>query len=163
MSVIDDLLKRNAQYAAAFDKGGLAAPPSLKLAILTCMDARIDVLKILGLKEGDAHVIRNAGGLATDDAIRSLMISHRVLGTEELIVIHHTKCGMHTIDEGELKDQVEADTGARPPFELGAIGDLQTGLKDAARALQESPYFNHRNVRAFIYDVDTGTLEEVRA
>ena len=162
MTVIDDLLRNNAEYASGFDRGGLAAPPALKLAVLACMDSRIDVEKVLGLNDGDAHVIRNAGGLATEDAIRSLIISHHVLGTEEIVVIHHTRCGMHTFVEEELKDRVAGETGARPPFDLGSITDLESGLRDAVTTLQESPFIRYRNVRGFAYDVDTGTLEEVR-
>lgn len=162
MSVINDLLRNNAGYSASFDKGGLEAAPALKLAVLTCMDARIDISKVLGLEEGQAHVIRNAGGLPTEDAIRSLIISHRVLGTEELLVIHHTKCGMHTLDSAELKSKIAKETGEEPPFDLGAIPDLDLGVKDAVRDLVDCPYINYRTVRGFVYDVTTGALREVQ-
>src|SRR3989442_7035627 len=115
MSVTDDLLKNNEAYARAFDKGTLALPPAKKLAVLACMDARLHVSKILGLKEGDAHVFRNAGGVVTNDAIRSLTISQRLLGTEEVILIHHTDCGMLTFKDDEVKAHIEKETGIRPP------------------------------------------------
>lgn len=162
MSTIDDLLRNNADYAGSFDKGALNAAPSLKLAVLACMDARIDVLKSLGLKEGDAHVIRNAGGLATEDAIRSLIISQRLLGTEELVVIHHTKCGMLNLPEEKIKRDIAAETGVTPPFGLGALTDLEEGLKGAMDDLVNSPFINYTNVRGFIYDVETGRLQEVQ-
>src|SRR5213078_460565 len=120
MSVTDQLIDNNRQYADSFEKGDLPMPPARKLAVLACMDARLDVHKILGLDEGDAHVIRNAGGVATDDAIRSLVISQRLLGTEEIVLIHHTDCGMLTFTDGAVKDQIEADTGLRPSFALEA-------------------------------------------
>ena len=162
MSVIDDLLRNNAEYAAGFDRGHLEAPPTLKLAILTCMDARMDVLKILGLTDGQAHVIRNAGGLATDDAIRSLVISHRVLGTEEVIVVQHTGCGMLGFDEQAMRDRLEEETGEAPSFEFGAIPDLEQGLTSAISSVRESPFLNFKSVRGLIYDVQSGCLEEVR-
>src|SRR5881398_3875173 len=120
MSVTDDLLKNNEAYARSFDKGTLPLPPAKKLAVLACMDARLHVSKILGLKEGDAHVIRNAGGAVTDDAIRSLAISQRLLGTEEVILIHHTDCGMLTFKDDDLRKQIEKETGVRPTFALEA-------------------------------------------
>lgn len=163
MSVIDDLLERNAGYAEGFDAGGLAAPPSLKLAVLTCMDARMDVLRILGLRAGDAHVIRNAGGLATEDAIRSLIISHRKLGTEEVMVIQHTGCGMLTLDGDEMKRQIMEHTGESPPFDLGVIPNLEQGVKDAVTAIRTSPFVQYSSVRGFIYDVETGSLKEVQS
>src|SRR5256886_9553698 len=123
MSVTDELLKNNEAYARSFDKGKLPLPPARKLAVLACMDARLHVNKILGLKEGDAHVIRNAGGGATDDAIRSLTISQRLLGTDEIILIHHTDCGMLTFTDDQVKAQIQTDTGIRPPFALEAFGD----------------------------------------
>jgi len=121
MSVTDELLRKNASYARSFDKGSLPLPPAKHLAVLACMDARLDVHKILGLNEGDAHVIRNAGGVATDDAIRSLVISQRLLGTNEIILIHHTDCGMLTFKDDDVKRQIESDTGIRPAFALEAF------------------------------------------
>src|SRR3989475_6523004 len=116
MSVTDELLKNNEAYARAFDKGNLPLPPAKKLAVLACMDARLDVHKILGLHEGDAHVIRNAGGVATDDAIRSLTISQRLLGTTEIVLIHHTDCGMVTFKDDDVKAKIEKEVGIRPAF-----------------------------------------------
>src|SRR5215467_5386363 len=116
MSVTDELLANNASYAASFAKGDLAMPPRKKVAVLACMDARLDPARALGLEEGDAHVIRNAGGVVTDDAIRSLVISQRLLGTTEIVLIHHTGCGMTTFKDDAVKDDIEADTGIRPGF-----------------------------------------------
>src|SRR5213082_1119255 len=121
MSVTDELLKNNDSYARVFDKGQLPLPPARKLAVVACMDARLHVSKILGLKEGDAHVIRNAGGAVTDDVIRSLTISQRLLGTEEIVLIHHTDCGMLTFRDDDVKAQIEAETGIRPSFALEAF------------------------------------------
>src|SRR5438094_7960225 len=131
MSVTDDLLKNNQAYARSFDKGNLPLPPARKLAVLACMDARLHVSKILGLKEGDAHVIRNAGGVATEDAIRSLTISQRLLGTEEIVLIHHTDCGMLTFSDDALKAQITADTGIRPSFALEAFPDLDDDVRQS--------------------------------
>src|SRR6266852_7102015 len=116
MSVTDDLVRNNQSYSGSFKKGDLPLPPAKHVAVVACMDARLDVNKILGLEEGDAHVIRNAGGVATDDAIRSLVISQRLLGTEEIVLLHHTDCGMLTFRDDELKAQIESETGIRPPF-----------------------------------------------
>ena len=161
MSVVDQLLENNETYAASFDKGDLAAAPTLKLAVLTCMDARIDVLKVLGLTEGQAHVIRNAGGLASEDALRSLVISHRVLGTEELIIIQHTQCGMLTLDDDEMRREIAAETGHAPPFELGAIPDLESSVREAVSGMKQNPFIDFQTVRGFVYEVETGRLREV--
>src|SRR2546429_1491257 len=124
MSVTDDLVRNNDAYAQSFKKGDLPLPPAKRLAVVACMDARIDVHKILGLEEGDAHVIRNAGGAVTDDAIRSLMLSQQLLGTTEVILIHHTDCGMLTFTDDEVKRRIQDQTGIRPPFALEAFADL---------------------------------------
>lgn len=160
MSLIDELLDNNRSYAAGFTKGKLPATPARKVAVLCCMDARIDAHKILGLEEGDAHVIRNAGGAATDDAIRSLLVSQRLLGTEEIVVIHHTDCGMGKFDEEQLKDQIEQETGSRPSFSLETFKLLDEYLRRAMATIAESPLIPHHTVRGFIYDVETGTLTE---
>src|SRR5437879_11069155 len=131
MSVTDELLNNNDAYARSFDKGNLPLPPAKKLAVLACMDARLHVNKILGLKEGDAHVIRNAGGVATDDAIRSLVISQRLLGTEEIILIHHSGCGMLTFTDDDVKAQIARDTGIRPPFALEAFSSLEDDVRQS--------------------------------
>lgn len=160
MGTTDELIERNAAYAESFADGGLPAAPGRKLAVLTCMDARIDVFKMLGLEIGDAHVIRNAGGLATEDALRSLTISHHLLGTEELVVIHHTNCGMVTMREEDVKKKIKAETGTLPPFSLGAHSDLEEGLRRAVSDIEDASYISFKTVRGFIYDVATGRLEE---
>jgi carbonic anhydrase len=164
MSVTDTLVRNNENYARSFAKGDLPMPPAKHLAVLACMDARLDVHKILGLGEGDAHVIRNAGGVATDDAIRSLVISQRLLGTNEIVLIHHTDCGMLTFRDDAVKDQIESEVGIRPPFALEAFADLEGDVKQSIARIQASPFIPHRtNVRGFVYDVKTGRLKEVVA
>src|SRR5438067_980310 len=140
MSVTDELLKNNEAYARSFDKGTLPLPPAKKLAVLACMDARLHVSKILGLNEGDAHVIRNAGGVATDDAIRSLTISQRLLGTEEIVLIHHTDCGMLTFSDDQVKAQIAEDVGIRPHFALEAFSDLQADVRQTIARIKASPF-----------------------
>ena len=163
MSVTDQLLKNNESYAAGFTKGGLPMPPAKKVAVLACMDARLDVHKILGIEEGDAHVIRNAGGVATDDAIRSLLISQRLLGTEEIILIHHTDCGMLTFRDDELKGEIEKETGIRPQFALEAFGDLEADVRQSIGRIEASPFIPRKaGVRGFVYDVRSGKLNEVK-
>src|SRR5260370_33329602 len=163
MSVTDELVRTNESYARKFDKGGLAMPPARHVAILACMDARLDVHKILGLDEGDAHVIRNAGGVATDDAIRSIVISQRLLGTKEIILIHHTDCGMLTFKDDEVKRQIESEVGIRPAFALAAFPDLEEDVRQSIARIQASPFIpNKSSVRGFIYDVRSGKLDEVK-
>ena len=163
MSVTDELLRNNDAYARSFDKGSLPLPPAKHLAVLACMDARLDVHKILGLNEGDAHVIRNAGGVATDDAIRSLVISQRLLGTNEIILIHHTDCGMLTFKDDEVKRQIESEVGIRPAFALEAFPDLEEDVRQSIARIQASPFIpNKSSVRGFVYDVSSGKLEEVK-
>lgn len=158
----DELLEQNAAYARDFDKAGLPGRPAKPVAILACMDARIDVHKIFGLHEGDAHVIRNAGGLPTDDAIRSLVISQRVLGTREIILVHHTDCGMLGLPEEDLTRELEEEAGVRVPFELGAISDLETNLRDSVARIKADPFVAAKDsVRGFLYDVTTGRLREI--
>ena len=162
MSVTDELVHNNETYAHNFKKGDLPLPPAKHVAVLACMDARLDVHKILGLQEGDAHVIRNAGGVATDDAIRSLVISQRLLGTNEIILIHHTDCGMLTFKDDEVKRQIESDTGIRPAFALEAFPDLEEDVRQSIARIQASPFIpNKSSVRGFVYDVRTGRLDEV--
>jgi carbonic anhydrase len=164
MSVIDDLLKNNEEYGRSFAKGGLPLPPAKPVAIVACMDARLDVHKILGLEEGDAHVIRNAGGVVTDDAIRSLVISQRLLGTREILLIHHTDCGMLTFTDEELKQQIQQEVGIRPPFALEAFPNLEEDVRQSLARLKATPFIPHKDtVRGFIYDVKTGHLNEVSA
>ena len=162
MSVTDQLLKNNEQYAASFAKGELSLPPAKQVAVIACMDARLDVHKILGLEEGDAHVIRNAGGAVTDDAIRSLMISQELLGTTEVILIHHTDCGMLTFKDDEVKGQIEKETGIRPSFALEAFSNLEQDVRQSAARIKASPFVPKKDkIRGFIFDVGSGRLNEV--
>lgn len=164
MSLVDKLLENNRAYAQAFDKGDLASPPTKHVAVLACMDARLDVYKILGLTEGDAHVIRNAGGIASEDALRSLLISQRLLGTRAVVVIQHTDCGMLTLSEDEVQSQIETETGERLPFRLHAFSDLEQETRRAMTRIKAASFLPHRDeVRGFIYDVGAGSLREVRA
>ncbi len=162
MSVIDDLLASNARYAGAFP-GPLPDKPTAQLAVVACMDARLNVYGALGLAEGEAHVIRNAGGVITDDAIRSLAISQRLLGTTEIALIHHTRCGMLTFTDDQFRAAIEADTGIRPPWAAEAFGDLDGDVRQSIARVKASPFLPHPDrVRGFVFDVDTGLLREVR-
>jgi carbonic anhydrase len=138
MTVTDDLLRNNDEFAGSFSKGDLPMPPGKALAVVACMDARLNVYALLGLDEGEAHVIRNAGGVVTEDVIRSLAISQWLLGTREIILIHHTDCGMLTFSDDEVKGAVQADTGLKPPFALEAFGDLETATAEATRSSTRS-------------------------
>jgi len=162
VSTTDELLRNNADYAAAFQAGDLPLPPATKVAVVACMDARLHPYGVLGLSEGDAHIIRNAGGVVTDDAIRSLTISQRLLGTREIILIHHTDCGMLTFNDDDVKAAIEKDTGLRPPFALEAFSDLDEDVRQSIRRIQASPFIpNKESVRGFVYDVRTGQLREI--
>ncbi len=162
MSTTDDFLTNNESYVASFDKGDLPLPPARKTAVIACMDARLNVYGILGLKEGDAHVIRNAGGAVTDDAIRSLAISQRLLGTEEIILIHHTGCGMLTFTDDAFKADIEKDTGIRPAWAAEAFPDLDAEVRQSIARIKASPFVPHTDaVRGFVYEVETGRLREV--
>jgi carbonic anhydrase len=162
MTATEQLLTNAQRYASGFGKGDLPMPPARQVAVVACMDARLNPYGLLGLAEGDAHVIRNAGGVVTDDVVRSLLISQRLLGTREVILIHHTDCGMLTFRDDEVKAQVEADTGVRPPFALEAFGDLEADLRQSVARLRASPFLPHLDrVRAFAYEVETGRLREV--
>jgi carbonic anhydrase len=162
MTVTDELLASNDTYAAGFDKGDLPLPPGRKVAVLACMDARLDPAKALGLSEGDAHVIRNAGGVVSEDALRSLVISQRLLGTEAIVLLHHTDCGMLTFSDDDVKAAIEADTGIRPSFALEAFGDLADDVRQSIARIQASPFVPRKDdVRGFVYDVKTGRLDEV--
>ena len=164
MSVTDELVRNNQTYAGSFKKGDLPLPPAKHVAVLACMDARLDVHKILGLQEGDAHIIRNAGGAATDDAIRSLAISQRLLGTKEIILIHHTDCGMLTFHDDDLKRKIEEETGIRPAFALEAFANLEDDVKQSIARIKASPFIPSKSsVRGFVYDVRSGKLNEVGA
>jgi len=164
MSVIDDLLKSNADYAAGFKLGHLPIPPARHLAVLACMDARLHVEEILGLGAGDAHIIRNAGGIATQDALRSLIISHHLLGTQEIMVINHTDCGMLTFRDDDLIEKLERSTGAAPlePSRFYSFGDLEENVRRQLLRIRTHPWIPKQiPVRGFVYDVRSGKLKEV--
>jgi carbonic anhydrase len=162
MEQIDDLLVNNERYAEAFDAGGRPTQPARKLAIVACMDSRLDIFATLGIDIGDAHIIRNAGGVVTDDVIRSLAISQRKLGTEEIILIHHTECGMLTFTEDEFRRSIQEETGIRPPWAAEAFVDLDDDVRQSMARIRTSPFLWHReNVRGFVFDVKTGRLREV--
>ncbi len=164
MSTTDDLLRNAEGYAARFDKGSLPMPPARHVAVVACMDARLNPFGLLGLTEGDAHVIRNAGGVISDDAVRSLAISQRLLGTREIILIHHTDCGMLTFKDDDVKDQIEADTGIRPSFALEAFPDVERDVAQSLARIAANPFIPHKDqVRGFVYDVHSGRLHEVSA
>jgi carbonic anhydrase len=162
MSVTDELIRNAEKYAEQFDKGELPLPPARKVAVVACMDARLIPTKVLGLEEGDAHVIRNAGGVVTEDEIRSLAISQRLLGTEEIILIHHTDCGMLTFTDDEFKRSVEEDTGLRPAWAAEAFSDLEQDVRQSIARIQASPFIPRKDsIRGFVYEVETGRLREV--
>jgi carbonic anhydrase len=162
MSVTDELLQNNERYAEGFDKGDLQLPPAKQLAVVACMDARLDVSKLLGLEEGDAHVIRNAGGVVTDDEIRSLAISQRLLGTREIVLIHHTDCGMLTFKDDDFRHQIEEETGVRPQWAAEAFDELDQDVRQNIARIKASPFIPHKeSVRGFVYDVTNGHLREV--
>jgi len=162
MTVTDELLRNNERYAESFDKGDLPLPPGTHVAVVACMDARLNVYGMLGLEEGDAHVIRNAGGIITDDEIRSLAISQRLLGTREIILIHHTDCGMLTFTDDELKEQIQQEVGIKPQFAMEAFSDLEDDVRQSIARIKASPFIPHKeDVRGFIYQVETGRLREV--
>lgn len=164
MSATEEFLAANRRYAQNFDKGDKALPPAKRVAVVACMDARIETGRLLGLEEGDAHVIRNAGGVVTDDVIRSLAISQRLLGTTEIVLIHHTDCGMLTFSDDAVKADIERETGLRPPFALEAFSDLENDVRQSIRRIEASPYIPNRDkVRGFVYDVTSGRLNEVQA
>jgi carbonic anhydrase len=162
MSVIDELLENANSYAESFDKGELPIPPARRVAIVACMDARLDPQALLGLEEGDAHVIRNAGGVITDDEIRSLAISQRLLGTEEIMLIHHTDCGMLTFKDDDLRRQIQDETGVKPAWAAEAFEDLDEDVRQSIARIQASPFIPRKDeVRGFVYDVESGRLREV--
>jgi len=162
MTVIDDLLHNAALYADTFDKADLALPPARRIAIVACMDARLNPHALLGLEEGDAHVIRNAGGVITDDEIRSLAISQRLLGTEEIMLIHHTDCGMLTFTDDELRRQIQDETGVKPAWAAEAFDDLDEDVRQSIARIEASPFIPRKDkIRGFVYEVETGRVREV--
>ncbi|HEY4625812.1 MAG TPA: carbonic anhydrase [Blastococcus sp.] len=161
MTVTDDLIENNSRYAETFS-GPLPLPPSKHVAVLACMDARLDVYRLLGLHEGEAHVIRNAGGVVTDDEIRSLAISQRLLGTKEIVLIHHTDCGMLTFTDEELLGAIEQETGVRPTWSCETFTDLEDDVRASVKRITDSPFIPEKgSVRGFVFDVATGRLSEV--
>jgi carbonic anhydrase len=161
MSATDDLLRNAERYAEGFDKGDLPIPPAKKLAVVACMDARLIPTRVLGLEEGDAHVIRNAGGVVTDDTIRSLAISQRLLGTEEIILIHHTGCGMLTFTDDEFRRAVQEDVGIKPEWAAESFTDLEDDVRQSIARIEASPFIPNKSARGFVYEVETGKLREV--
>ena len=162
MTATDDLLANNAEYAASFS-GPLPMLPGKGVAVLACMDARLDVYRLLGLQEGEAHVIRNAGGVVTDDAIRSLTISQRLLGTTEVVLVHHTDCGMLTFTDDAFKADIQSDTGIKPHWSAEAFSDLEQDIRQSIARIKTSPFVpNKDSVRGFVFDVGTGKLTEVK-
>ena len=163
MSAIDRFLSNNEDYSADYSRGDLPMPPGRGIAIVACMDARLETGALLGLEEGEAHVIRNAGGVVTDDVIRSLTISQRLLGTHEIMLIHHTDCGMLTFTDAGLKEEIQKDTGIRPPFAMDAFSDLEDDVRQSMARIKASPFVVHKNeIRGFVFEVETGRLREVK-
>ncbi len=163
MSAIDTYLGNNAKYAAGFSKGNLPMPPAREIAVVACMDARLETGALLGLEEGEAHVIRNAGGVVTEDVIRSLTISQRLLGTREVMLIHHTDCGMLTFTDAELKEGIYKETGIRPPFAMDAFSDVEDDVRQSIARIIASPFVMHKDaIRGFVYEVETGHMREVK-
>ena len=162
MTVIDELLQNARSYAETFDKADLALPPARRVAIVACMDARLNPHALLGLEEGDAHVIRNAGGVITDDEIRSLAISQRLLGTEEIMLIHHTDCGMLTFSDDELRRHIQDETGVKPGWAAEAFDDLEEDVRQSIARIESSPFIPRKDkIRGFVYEVETGRVREV--
>jgi carbonic anhydrase len=162
MTATDELLQNAEKYAADFDRGSLPLPPAKHVAIVACMDARLNPYGLLGLNEGDAHVIRNAGGVITDDEIRSLAISQRLLGTEEVILIHHTDCGMLTFSDDDFRNDLQKEIGIKPQWAAEAFQDLEEDVRQSIARIKASPFIPRKDaVRGFIYDVSTGALDEV--
>ncbi|MEU3958644.1 carbonic anhydrase [Streptomyces buecherae] len=162
MSVTDEYLANNETYAASFE-GPLPLPPSRHVAVVACMDARLNVYAALGIREGEAHVIRNAGGAVTENEIRSLAISQRLLGTREIVLVHHTDCGMLTFSDDAFRQRIEEETGIRPPWAAEAFGDVEQDVRQSVRRIKASPFVPHTDsVRGFVFDVATGRLNEVK-
>ena len=158
----DDLIRNAEAYASGFDRGRLERPPRRRLTVVTCMDARINLFSLLGLREGDAHIIRNAGGVITEGEIRSLAISQRLMGTDEIMLIHHTDCGMQSFNDAEFRATLEAETGVAVPWDTEAFEDLDLDVRKSIARIRESPFIPHSDrVRGFVYDVGSGVLREV--
>ncbi|MHB8380492.1 MAG: beta-class carbonic anhydrase [Acidimicrobiales bacterium] len=161
MSAIDELLVHNRSYVKTHGQRELPTAPRLHLAVLTCMDSRLDLFGALGLDLGEVHLIRNAGGIASDDAVRSLLLSQRLLNTRSVMVIHHTRCGLESFDEETLQEEITSAVGARPPFRLGAYDDVDEDVRATVAALRASPFVADTEIRGFVFDVDDGALREI--
>jgi len=161
MTVIDDLVAHNRAYVDRHGHREMPTSPQLHLAVLTCMDSRLDLFGALGLNLGEAHLIRNAGGIASNDAIRSLLLSQRLLGTTAVMVIHHTRCGLESFEEDALANEIEESIGSRPPFRLGAYRDVDEDVRSTLRTLRDSPFVDTTEIRGFVFNVDDGDLREV--
>lgn len=161
MTTTDELLGANGSYAEHHGGSPLPASPARRVAVVACMDARLDVYRLLGLSLGEAHVIRNAGGVVTDDVVRSLLISQRLLGTEEVMLIHHTGCGMTSFTDDGLKEAIERETGLRPAFALEAFADADQDVRQSIARVEASPFLSHAHVRGFVYDLASGRLREI--
>jgi carbonic anhydrase len=162
VSTTDELLRNAESYAASFEKADLPRPPARKVVVLACMDARLNPYSLLGLQEGDAHIIRNAGGVVTDDEIRSLSISQRLLGTEEIILIHHTDCGMLTFTDDEFKRSIQDETGVKPEWAAESFPDVDEDVRQSIARIRSSPFIPKKDaIRGFVYAVETGKLREV--
>ena len=160
----DELLANNRVFAEDFPDAGLALAPRRQLAVVACMDSRMDMFQILGLDHGDAHIIRNAGGVVTDDVIRSLVLSQRFLNTREIILIHHTNCGLQQVNEDDFKHEIEAEVGVKPWWSVESFRDPYTDVGQSMVRLRLNPFVQHKDfIRGFVYDVETGILEEVSA
>ncbi len=161
MTAIDDVLAANDAYVSAHGHRPLATEPKRRLAVVTCMDARLDLFGAFGLELGDAHLIRNAGGLATEDTVRSLVLSQQLLGTEDVMVVHHSRCGLEHSDEGVVRERLESALGRPLPFALGAFADVAADVRATVATLRDHPLLRSREVRGFVFDVDSGRLDEV--
>jgi carbonic anhydrase len=161
MTVIDELLAHNAHYVTTHGHRELPTAPALHLAVLTCMDSRLDLFGALGLDLGEVHLVRNAGGLASEDAVRSLLLSQRLLGTRAVMMIHHTRCGLESFDEETLLDEITDSLGERPPFRLGAYRDVDEDVRRTVETLRRSAFVDDQEIRGFVFDVDDGSLREV--
>ena len=163
MSVTDQLLQNNRRWAEGFDIPKLSSRPGKKVAVVACMDARFLPSRVLGIEEGDAHIIRNAGGVVTDGEIRSLAISQHLLGTEEIVLIHHTDCGLEGLDESEIRARFRDAAGVEPPWSVDAFANVDESVRESIHRITQSPFIAHKNVRGFVYDVTDGSLREVEA
>src|SRR2546423_1807213 len=163
MTATDDLLRNNEAYADRFDKADLPHTPVKKVAVVACMDTRLIPTRVLGLEEGEAHVIRNAGGVVTDDVIRSLAISQNILGTEEIVLLHHTRCGLLDFTDDQFVKKMKDETGQEPDWPVHTFSDLEGDVREGIRKLQDSPFIpNKGSIRGFVYDVETGRVREVK-